>query len=71
MPKISEILNVLCGLESAYCQKRNSKSRILWLNKYLLSQLKWVDDFKDVDDELHQLYQKKKIMNIMICLRKN
>ena len=50
--KYPEILNVLCGLESAYCQKGTVSQEFFDLTSIYYHHLKWVDDFKDVDDEI-------------------
>ena len=48
----SEILNVLCGVESAYCQRGTVNQEFFDLTGIYYHRLKWVDDFKKVDDQI-------------------
>lgn len=47
-----EILNVLCGVESAYCEKGSVSQEFFDLTSIYYHRLKWVDDFKEVDDQI-------------------
>ena len=47
-----EILNVLCGVESAYCQRGTVNQDFFELTNIYYHRLKWVDDFKDVKDQI-------------------
>lgn len=47
-----EILNVLCGLESAYCQRNTVSQDFFELTNIYYHRLKWVDDFKQVNDQI-------------------
>lgn len=47
-----EILNVLCGLNSAYCQRGTVSQEFFDLTNIYYHRLKWVDDFKKVDDQI-------------------
>lgn len=47
-----EILNVLCGVESAYCQRGTVSQEFYDLTSIYYHRLKWVDDFKDVKDQI-------------------
>lgn len=47
-----EILNVLCGVESAYCQRGTVDQEFFDLTGIYYHRLKWVDDFKKVDDQI-------------------
>lgn len=48
----SEILNVLCGVESAYCQRGTVSQAFYNLTSIYYHRLKWVDDFKKVKDQI-------------------
>lgn len=48
----SEISNVMCGLKSAYCQRGTVDQDFFNLTSIYYHQLKWVDDFKNVDDQI-------------------
>lgn len=48
----SEIANVLCGLESAYCQRGTVSQAFFDLTGVYYHRLKWVDDFKEVKDQI-------------------
>lgn len=48
----SEILNVMCGLESAYCQRGTVDQDFFDLTGIYYHRLKWVDDLKSVDDQI-------------------
>ena len=43
-----EISNVLCGVESAYCQRGTVSQEFFDLTAIYYHRLKWVDDFKEV-----------------------
>lgn len=47
-----EILNVLCGVESAYCQRGTVSQEFYELANHYYHRLKWVDDFKDIKDHI-------------------
>lgn len=47
-----EISNVLCGVESAYCQRGTVSQDFFDLTGIYYHRLKWVDDFKEVDDRI-------------------
>ena len=47
-----EILNVLCGVESAYCQRGTVSQEFYDLTSIYYHRLKWVDDFKGVKDQI-------------------
>lgn len=47
-----EILNVLCGVESAYCQRGTVSQEFFELTNIYYHRLKWVDDFKRVNDQI-------------------
>lgn len=47
-----EISNVLCGLDSAYCQRGTVNQAFFELTGIYYHRLKWVDDFKVVKDQI-------------------
>lgn len=47
-----EISNVLCGVESAYCQRGTVSQEFFDLTAVYYHRLKWVDDFKEVKDQI-------------------
>ena len=47
-----EISNVLCGMESAYCQRGTVSQEFFELTAIYCHRLKWVDDFKQVKDRI-------------------
>lgn len=47
-----EILNVLCGVDSAYCQRGTVTQEFFDLTAIYYHLLKWVDDFKEVKDQI-------------------
>lgn len=47
-----EIKNVLCGKESAYCQRGSVDQDFFDKTSIYYHHLKWVDDFKKVDDQI-------------------
>lgn len=47
-----EILNVMCGVDSAYCQRGTVDQDFFDLTGIYYHRLKWVDDFKSVDDQI-------------------
>lgn len=47
-----EIQNVLCGLDSAYCQRGAVSQEFFDLTRIYYHRLKWVDDLKKVDDQI-------------------
>ena len=47
-----EILNVLCGADSAYCQRGQVSREFFDLTRIYYHRLKWVDDLKKVDDRI-------------------
>lgn len=49
--KYPEIKNVLCGVESAYCERGSVSQAFFDLTAIYYHRLKWVDDFKSVNDQ--------------------
>lgn len=47
-----EILNVLCGVDSAYCQRGMVSQEFFDLTSIYYHRLKWVDSFKAVKDQI-------------------
>lgn len=47
-----EIKNVLCGVNSAYCERGTVSQDFFDLTNHYYHRLKWVDDFKEVDDQI-------------------
>ena len=47
-----EILNVMCGVESAYCQRGMVSQDFFHLTNIYYHRLKWIDDFKKVNDQI-------------------
>lgn len=47
-----EIQNVLCGADSAYCQRGTVSQEFYELTSIYYHRLKWVDDFKKVEDQI-------------------
>lgn len=47
-----EILNVLCGVESAYCERGAVSQEFYDLTSIYYHRLAWVDDFKKVKDQI-------------------
>ena len=47
-----DIKNVLCGKESAYCERGSVDQAFFDLTSIYYHRLKWVDDFKEVDDQI-------------------
>lgn len=47
-----EILNILCGVNSAYCERGSVSQEFFDLTNNYYHRLKWVDDFKEVDDQI-------------------
>lgn len=47
-----EIKNVLCGLNSAYCQKGSVDQDFYDLTSIYYHRLQWTDDFKQVEDQI-------------------
>lgn len=47
-----EISNVLCGVNSAYCQRGAVSQEFFELTKIYYHRLAWVDDFKKVQDQI-------------------
>lgn len=48
----SEVQNVLCGVNSAYCQRENVSQEFFDLTGIYYHRLQWVDDFKKVTDQI-------------------
>ena len=46
-----DILNVLCGVKSAYCERGAVSQEFFNLTKIYYHRLEWADDFKKVDDQ--------------------
>lgn len=47
-----EVLNVLCGVNSAYCQRGTVSQEFFELTNNYYHRLQWTDDFKDVKDQI-------------------
>ncbi len=47
-----EIQNVLCGVESAYCQRGAVSQEFFDATRQFYHRLKWVDDLRTVDDQI-------------------
>lgn len=47
-----EISNVLCGVESAYCQRGTVSQEFFELTNIYYRRLQWVDDLKEVKDQI-------------------
>lgn len=47
-----EVLNVLCGVNSAYCQRGTVSQEFFELTNIYYHRLQWTDDFKDVKDQI-------------------
>lgn len=47
-----EIQNVMCGLQSAYCQRGTVSRDFFELTKIYCHRLEWADDFREVDDRI-------------------
>lgn len=47
-----EIVNVLCGVKSAYCERGNTTEEFFDITKIYCHRLEWTDDFKTVDDQI-------------------
>lgn len=47
-----EVRNVLCGLESAYCERSSVDQAFFDETSKYYHRLRWVDDFKAVDDQI-------------------
>lgn len=47
-----EVQNVLCGVNSAYCQRGNVSREFFDLTGIYYHRLQWVDDFKKVTDQI-------------------
>lgn len=47
-----EISNVLCGVDSAYCQRGTVSQAFFDFSRIYCHRLKWVDDFKQVRDQI-------------------
>lgn len=47
-----EIQNVLCGLDSAYCERGTVSQAFFELTGVYYHRLQWVDDFKEVRDQI-------------------
>lgn len=50
--KYPEIQNVLCGVQSAYCERGSVGQQFFELTGIYYHRLKWVDDFKQVNDRI-------------------
>ncbi len=50
--KYPEIQNVLCGVQSAYCERGSVSQQFFELTGIYYHRLKWVDDFKQVNDRI-------------------
>ena len=47
-----EVLNVLCGVNSAYCERGTVSQDFFDLTSIYYHRLQWVDDFKEVNDQI-------------------
>ena len=47
-----EIQSVMCGLQSAYCQRGSVSREFFGLTKIYCHRLEWADDFRKVDDQI-------------------
>ena len=47
-----EVLNVLCGVSSAYCERGTVSQDFFDLTSIYYHRLQWVDDFKEVNDQI-------------------
>lgn len=47
-----EVLNVLCGASSAYCERGTVSQDFFDLTSIYYHRLQWVDDFKEVKDQI-------------------
>lgn len=47
-----EILNVMCGVNSAYCERGKVSQEFFDLTKIYCHRLEWVEDFKKVEDQI-------------------
>ncbi|HIS48017.1 MAG TPA: HAD family hydrolase [Candidatus Scybalocola faecigallinarum] len=47
-----EVMNVLCGVESAYCEQGTVSQEFFDLMRIYYPRLKWISDFKTVDDQI-------------------
>lgn len=47
-----EIINILCGVDSAYCQRGTVSQEFVALTKIYYHRLEWVDDLKKVKDQI-------------------
>lgn len=50
--KYPEIKNVMCGLNSAYCEREAVSKDFFDLTNIYYHRLKWVDDFEQVEDQI-------------------
>lgn len=50
--KHPEIKNVMCGVNSAYCERGTVSDEFFELTNIYYHRLKWVDDFAQVDDQI-------------------
>lgn len=48
----SEIKMVMCGAQSAYCERGTVDQAFFDLTNFYYHHLEWVDDFSDVDDQI-------------------
>lgn len=47
-----DIRNIVCGLHSAYCERGTVDQDFFDLTKIYYHRLQWVDDFKEIDDQI-------------------
>ena len=47
-----EIKMVMCGADSAYCERRTVDQNFFKLTNFYYHYLEWVDDFNEVDDQI-------------------
>lgn len=69
-----EIANVLCGVDSAYCQRGTVSRAFFDLTGIYYHRLKWVDDLKEVKDQILKFaptVPEEKHIFIMTCSAKD
>lgn len=50
--KHPEMKNVMCGLDSAYCERGSVSQEFFKLTNIYYHRLEWVDDFAEVEDQI-------------------
>lgn len=72
--KYPEIKNVMCGFNSAYCERGTVSEAFFELTNKYYHKLQWVDDFAQIDDTILKFappFQWKKLKNILNCFKRN